>query len=740
MAGEAVERRLEAEAAGHEPRVLLVGNPNTGKTTLFNRWAGTRARTGNFPGVTVERRSARVKLGERAVELVDLPGTYSFAARSPEEQVAADAILRERPEAVVVVADATALGRSLYLALQLAEASVPFVLALNMADEAEAQGLVIDTDVLERAFGAPVVPLVATRGEGLDALQQAVARVLGGRHAPLRIDYGQAEPFVARLAERLAAEGTLGAEDARAMAAWALLSLAQGHRELRLPTGHLEAAEAFLRQADEQQVDLPMAVVGARYCWLDELLADAVRRAGRDGGGAARSATDRLDDVLLHPLWGTLIFLLVMFGVFELLYAGTEPLVGAIEDGIAWLQDGVRSVLPPGAFTDLLADGVVAGVGNVLVFVPPIATLFVLLTVLEDCGYLSRVAFVADRLMKRVGLHGKAFVPMLSGFACAVPAILSTRILADRRDRFVTMLAIPFVSCSARLPVYVLVAGVVFAGSAPLYGVLHPGALALLAMYVLSVLAALGAAALYRRTVLRGPRPPFVLELPPYRWPSLRNVLLATWERTRAFLVDAGTIILALTIVLWGLLSYPRDPAVEARFQQAEAAASASLQGEALERRLAELGAERQAARIEHSFAGRLGKAIEPALEPLGLDWRVGIGLLGAFAAREVFVSTLGIVFAEGGDVDEQSGALRARLAAARRADGSPLFDPVSGLALMVFFVLSAQCMSTLAVIRWETGSWRWPLGLFAFMTTVAWLGALLVYQGGRLLGLTAGG
>ncbi len=733
--GEAAGRSPERQAAARSERpiVLLVGNPNTGKTTLFNRLAGTRARTGNFPGVTVERRSAFLSVAGREVELVDLPGTYSLSARSPEEQVAADAILRERPAAVVLVADATALSRSLYLAVQLAEASVPFVVVLNMMDEARASGVHVDFDELSRAFGAPVLPLVASKGEGLEALLEQVRALIGERHRPVLVDYGRVEPYVRRLQRRLEAERALEPADARAMAAWALASVRQPDGEVRVPRFLREEAERLGQEASEAGVDIDLQLVSARYRWLDALL----QRAVRQDGAATRPATERLDALLLHPFWGGVVFLTVMFGVFELLFAGSEPLVGWVESGIGWLQGTLRASLPAGALTDLFLEGVVAGVGNVLVFVPPIAMLFALLTVLEDCGYLPRVAFVADRFMYRVGLQGKAFVPMLSGFACAVPAILSTRILADRRDRFVTMLAIPFVSCSARLPVYVLVAGVIFPGERPVLGLFHPGALALLGMYVLSVLAALGAAALYRRTILRGPRPPFVLELPPYRLPALRNVWVATWQRTRAFLWDAGTVILALTIVMWGLLNYPRlpeeplpspgGPRRDAAIEVSEGGSTTSV--------AAEIEAERAARRIAHSFAGRLGKAMEPALEPLGFDWRIGVGLLGAFTAREVFVSTLGIVFSVGGDVDERSASLRSRLRAARRADGAPLFDPLSGLALMVFFVLSAQCMSTLAVIRRESGSWRWPLGLFVFMTAVAWLGAFLVYQGGRAMG-----
>jgi ferrous iron transport protein B len=395
----------------------------------------------------------------------------------------------------------------------------------------------------------------------------------------------------------------------------------------------------------------------------------------------------------------------------------------------------VRAALPEGPLAGLLADGVVAGVGNVVVFVPQIALLFLFIGVLEDSGYLARVAFVIDRVMASVGLHGKAFVPLLSGFACAIPAVMSTRTIESRRDRLVTMLALPLMSCSARLPVYVLVIATVFAGRERLLGVVSPGAAVLFAMYALSVVATLGAAAVLRRTALRGPRPVLVMELPPYRWPLARNLLLNTWQRVRSFLVDAGTIILALTIVLWALLSFPRSEEVAARHEAERTAAARSLEGEALAARLTEIDAREAGEQLEASVAGRVGKAIEPALEPLGFDWRIGIGILGAFAAREVFVSTLGIVFGIG-EVDEESEPLREALREARRPDGSPLMTPLSGVALMVFFVLAAQCMSTLAVVRRESGSWKWPLFMLAYMSLLAYLAALLVYQGGLALGL----
>jgi ferrous iron transport protein B len=424
-----------------------------------------------------------------------------------------------------------------------------------------------------------------------------------------------------------------------------------------------------------------------------------------------------------------------MFLVFEALFRGSEPAVALIETAVAGVQGFVAGAMPGGPLRDLLTEGVVAGVGNVVVFVPQIALLFFLITALEDSGYLARVAFVIDRVMGAVGLHGKTFVPLLSGFACAVPAVMSTRTIASRKDRLVTMLALPLMSCSARLPIYVLVIATVFAGAPPLGGIVSVGAAALFGMYVLSVLATLGAAAVLRRTVLRGPRPTLVLELPPYRLPLLGNLLRATWSRVREFLIEAGTVILALTIVLWAVLSFPRSEAIETRRLAERTTASAALAGEARDARLSEIDDAAAAAQLEHSLAGRLGKFIEPAIAPLGMDWRMGIGVIGSFAAREVFVSTLGIVFGIGASADEESQSLRERLREARRSDGSRLFTPLSGFALMIFFVLACQCMSTIAVVRRESGSWRWPLFMLAYMSALAYVATLAVYQLGSALG-----
>jgi ferrous iron transport protein B len=721
------------------PRVALAGNPNAGKTTLFNALTGASARTGNYPGITVDRRAGKWRIAsEIEAELFDVPGTYSLSARSPEEQVAVDAVLppdSPPPDVVVVVADATTLGRHLYLAQQIADAGLPTVLALNMMDEARSAGVRIDEEALAASLGIAVVPIVASRREGLDALRDAVAaRLEGGREAraPEPVE-GPLTDDVERVEETLRAirpDDTPAERRARAL--WALLSLGEDELE-HIPPALRETVARVQEDVRESGRDLDREIIEARYARIDACVLEAVREPAERQG--FRRWTDRIDAVLTHPVLGFLAFALVMYLLFEALFAWSDPAITLIEAVIGWVQDVVSGVLPPGPLQGLLVDGVVAGVGNVVVFVPQIALLFLFIAVLEDSGYLARVAFVIDRVMRGVGLHGKAFVPLLSGFACAVPAVMATRTIESRRDRLVTMLALPLMSCSARLPVYALVIAVVFPSGERVGGVFSLGAIVLFVMYGLSVASTLGAAAVLRRTVLKGPRPALVLELPPYRMPGARNVISAVWRRVRAFLVDAGTIILAITIVLWALLSFPKSDDVAARFEHERAEASATLEGEALAARQAELAAHEAEEQLEVSAAGRLGRFIEPGLEPLGFDWRIGVGLIGSFAAREVLVSTLGIVWGIGADADEASLPLRDALREARRADGSLLFTPLSGLALMVFFVLAAQCMSTIAVVRRESGSWRWPILMVVYMTVLAYVGALVTYQGGLLLG-----
>ena len=731
-----------AQAA--RPVILVAGNPNSGKSTLFNALTGAHVKVSNYPGVTVTRTTAVVQIpGFGPADLVDLPGTYSLSARSRDEQVAVDAVLGrvgQRPDAVLIVADATALARNLYFVTEVLETGAHVIVALNMADEARASGIEIDLQRLAIRIGAPVVPIVARSGENLAGLLNALATVLG---APRRLATAVALPDAARhdvdeLTAIVEREMHADHATARAWATWVLLSVDDHAPDdlAGIPPGVRAAARRITRDAVEKGRNIDLEIIGARYQRVDAIVAETVQHRA----SSKKTWTDRVDGVLTHRVFGVIVFLVVMLALFQALFSWSEPAIALVQDAVAALQNAVAAAMPAGPFTDLLTDGVIAGVGNVLAFVPQIGLLFLFIGLMEDVGYLARVAFVIDRVMGRVGLHGKSFVPMLSGFSCAVPAVMATRTLESRTDRMLTMAVLPLMSCSARLPVYVLVIATVFRPGLRVFGVASAAAVTLLAMYLLSVTAALTAAAVLRRTVLRGPRPTLMLELPPYRRPVMRVLLHTTWRQVRSFLVDAGTTILALTIIVWAVLSYPR-PQMGTQMGTLPRVANETQTGTVprdtyggQSPHAATFEGQVRGERLRNSFGGRLGRFIEPVLQPLGFDWRIGVGILGAFTAREVFVSTMGIVF-DIDNADEKSQPLRDALRSAKRADGSVLMTPLTGVSLMVFFVLACQCASTLAVVRRESGSWAWPAFMFAYQTAMAYVAALVVYQGGRFLG-----
>ncbi|MEZ4225627.1 MAG: ferrous iron transport protein B [Polyangiaceae bacterium] len=707
-----------APAARH---IVILGNPNVGKTTLFNALTGQRARVGNYPGVTVERREGRVRLdAERSVDAVDVPGAYSLSARSAEEQIAISSVLGlddyPEPALVVLVVDAGQLIRNLYLALQLAELGVPFVIALNMIDE------VADSppsaEAVGKLFGVPCVATDSRRRKGLEELRQCLGDALATPPRPrVHVAYS---PELIQAADRIAAalpdpwRGSV--ERDRALALWALTSVDEDDELADFPAGLREACLELQAKADA--ADLDRDVIASRYRFLDDNAHSLYATAPPEQ--RKRPSSERVDRVLLHPVFGFAIFTAVMLLLFQALFSWADPAISVVEESFGALGKLLSATLPPGILTDLLVEGVVGGVGNVVVFLPQILLLFLFIGILEDSGYMARVAYLMDRIMRSLGLHGRAFVPMLSGFACAVPAIMATRTMERFRDRLLTMLVIPLMTCSARLPVYTLIIAALFpprtiAGFLPVQGLL------MVAMYLFSVLIALASAAVLGRTVVKGRSVPLLLELPPYRLPGARAVVRQMWDRALVFLKEAGSVILVATIVLWALLSFPK---VDAPRDTSTVAEPVPAQSEAEQRSFA----------LQHSYGGKLGKALEPALEPLGFDWKIGVGIIGAFAAREVFVSTLGLVYGIG-DANEESDSLRAKIHGERRADGRQVYTPLTGLSLMVFFALACQCMSTLAVLKRETRSWRWPAFLFVYMTALAYLCSLIVYQGGKLLG-----
>ena len=609
----------------------LIGSPNSGKTTLFNALTGLRAKVGNYPGVTVERREGRADLAGRPALFIDLPGTYSLEAMSPDEAVVGRVLAGEidgvrAPEALVVVADACSLDRSLLLIAQILAEEQPTCLVLTMMDELAARGGRLDVPRLEAALGIPVLPVVGHRGLGIAEVRERLAEPENWSRPPV----------------------------------------------------------------------LPPMEANERSGWVESVLAACVTR--RPG---IHTLTERIDQIVVHPVLGSLLFLAVMLTFFQLIFAWAGPAMDWIDGAMGAASGAVRQVVPPGLLADFLADGLIAGVGSVVIFLPQIVLLFSLLYLLEDVGYMARAAFVVDRAMARIGLEGRAFVALLSSFACAVPGIMATRTIPSPRDRLVTILVAPLMTCSARLPVYALLIAA-FVPSTTVFGPIGLQGLVLFGLYFVAPIAAMGVAAVLRRSLLPGEGMPFSLELPSYRVPGLRLWISQVWGSAWAFLRRAGTIILLASMVLWVLLTFPRSTPPPS------------------------LGPEQAAAfSLEHSAAGQIGKAIEPAIAPLGFDWKIGVGLLASLAAREVFVSTLGQVYA----AEDPDASLREAI----RNDinprtGEKIFTPPTVAALLTFFVFALQCTSTIATMARETNSWRWPAFAFGYMLALAYGFALLAH------------
>ncbi len=716
-------------------RILLVGTPNTGKSTLFNALTGGFAETGNFTGTTVHVEQGHLKLESRRVGILDLPGTVSLAAQAPDEAVAVRALLSAGTgDVVLFVADAPRLSRSLYLLLQVLELGLPVVVALNLVDEAEAAGIQVDPEALSNLLGVSVTRINARRRTGLEGLVAAMIEAAEATPppAPSPVWPDRVVHAVDRIVAAWSPEGLPeGGASADAVARWALLSEDEAVAAAGLPLAPVQQAREALEAED---VDVDQALVAARYSWIDAHLPAVL------GGGVQYMRepewSRRLDSVLLHPLSGGLAFLTTMWVMFSALFSWSDPMIGAIEHVFSALGglvggglDALAVSLPSMAWglellRGLVVDGVIAGVGGVLVFIPQVALLFLFLALLEDSGYLARAAHIMDRVLRFAGLPGKAFVPLLSGYACAVPAILATRTMPRFRDRLLTMMVIPLTSCSARLPVYVLLIGALFPAVVPGTSIsLRP--LVLMGMYAFSTALALLAAVVLSALMMPASADAAVLELPPYRVPSGRSVLRSVWTRTSEFVREAGRVILMSTVVLWALLAFPRYTPEE--IVPPEVMAQAVAEGADIE----ELGATYA---LRHSYGGRLGRLIEPVIAPLGYDWKIGVGLIGSFAAREVFVSTMGIVHGIT-DADEETSGLREAIRNDRHADGTKVFTPLVGVSLMAFFAIAMQCLSTLAVLRKETGGWQWPMFATAYLTAAAWLAAFAVYQGGLLLG-----
>jgi ferrous iron transport protein B len=733
-------------AAQATSRVALIGNPNTGKTTLFNVLTGMSQRVGNYPGVTVERKSGIVDLPDgRRAELFDLPGTYSLAAASPDEMIAVDVVLNDeessRVDVVLAIVDAGNLRRNLYLVSQILESRRPVVIALNMTDVAVARGIHIDATRLSDRLGVPVIPVSAQRRQGINELRDALADVLAavpddpfqGPALATLSDGLQAQ--VQRLVRLTGSNGSLPPGVHALAPAEALRALVDedGAAEERLVAergGEMARLLAEMRVAVGASVSLSALESEARYSWIQQILEGTVELTEE----LSVSRSDQVDRVLTHKLAGLVFFVGISAMLFQGIYSWSAPLMDVIEGSFGALGNAVSGTLPEGALRSMIVDGIIAGVGGVLVFLPQIALLFLLISILEDCGYMARAALLMDRLLGNLGLSGRSFIPLLSSFACAVPGVMAARTISDRRDRIVTILVAPLMSCSARLPVYVLFIAAFIPDRTVLGGWIGLQGLTLLAMYSVGAIIAVPIALLLRLTILRGTSSPFLMELPAYNWPTPRTVLLRVYGSCRAFIVRAGSVILAATIVMWALAYFPRSEVISETFANERVLVQALPPIEQVDE-LERLDRAEAAAHLEASLLGRAGHFVQPVFDPLGWDWRIGMATLASFPAREIVISALGTIYSLSGDHDENSGDMRRGLQAAVHADGTPVFTVPVALSVMVFFALCAQCMSTLAVIQRETQSWTWAAFSFTYMTVLAYGVAFGVYRLGGWLG-----
>lgn len=726
-----------SQAAIDPPLIAIVGNPNSGKTTLFNLLTGLKQKVANYPGVTVEK-----KIGEcysqhgKKLRLIDLPGAYSLNARSPDEAVLRDVLLGRRsdtprPDRVVCVLDAANLERNLYMASQVLELGLPTILVLNMIDVATQREWRIDVAKLSELLGVVVVQTQAVTGQGLIELKLALSRE--DLPPPKWQSAKLPEGVRAALEQSRGPLCQTGAIHSRASLLEPLYLLSDHD-----PT-HYGIADTQIGRIQELRGQMEKSfpgwedeLVAERYRSIEKLCEQVLKRPDQE----IETITAKIDRVLLHPVLGFVNLLLVLGLLFFLIFKVAEGPMGWIEAGFGQLGTWVEGLMSAGDLRDLIVNGIVPGVGGVVIFLPQILILFFFIGIMEDTGYMSRLAFIMDWAMSKVGLNGKSFLPFLSSYACAIPGVMAARTIDSPKDRLVTILIAPLASCSARLPVYSLLIGLLFP-------VGEVGALAqagiMLGLYALGTLGAFFFAWVFNKCVMKGAASPMILEMPSYKMPALKSILMHVWQRARMFLVRAGTIILGISILIWAASTFPRsaEQAAQQRSLEQGIEKLSDAQGEAAE---AELAAQKQklneikAQNLENSFAGRAGRLIEPAIAPLGYDWKIGIGLIGSFAAREVFNSTMGVVYAVEG-AEEDVNLLRDKLAAERRPDGRPVYTPLVCISLLVFYVFAMQCISTIAIVKRETGSWKWALFQLGYMTGTAYVLSLLIFQIGSALG-----
>jgi ferrous iron transport protein B len=699
----------------HQPRIkiALIGNPNSGKSSLFNHLTGLNQKIGNFPGVTVDKRSGYTNINSEQVEIIDLPGTYSLYPRSLDEQIVAEVLLDHNapttPDKLVVVADATNLKRGLLLLTQVIDVGLPTVLALNMMDMASRAGISYDLIKLSVHLGVPVVPINARKGTGLDDLKKVLAQPIPAPIKQIFTVYDEAKEAVSQLRNALGVDNDY-----------------EAYQFLQQPKSlhFLSKAEQDLVEDIRKKHDFfPGKFQGAetiqRYSFIQELLDRVTLKTANDGW---RASSKKIDSILTHRVFGYILFFGILFFIFQSIFAWATIPMDLIDGFFASVSSYLREALPEGALSSLLADGIVPGIGGIVIFVPQIAILFACIAVLEETGYMARVVFLMDKVMRKFGLNGKSVVPLMSGVACAIPAIMSTRTIDNWKERTITILVTPLMSCSARLPVFTILIALIVPEQTVI-GFFNLQGLALMGMYLLGFSAALLSALAMKYLIQLKERSFLIMELPSYRWPKWSNVGLTIVEKTKAFVFEAGKVIMAISIVLWVLASYgPGDHLEKAEEYVLEQSSNMRFTDDGLADRVA-------AYKLEHSYAGIIGKGIEPLIKPLGYDWKIGVALITSFAAREVFVGTMATIYSIGSK-DEDTTTIKERMRQEINEEtGGKRFTPAVGFSLLVFYTFAMQCMSTIAVVYRETKGWKWPMIQLLYMTVLAYLSALAAYQ-----------
>ncbi len=696
-------------------RVALVGNPNTGKSTLFNTLTGLNQKIGNFPGVTVDKRTGYAQLPDgRTAEIIDLPGTYSLYPKSIDESIVfsilADKSNPLTPDLIIVIIDASNLKRNLLLYTQVADLKIPVTIALNMMDVAKKAGIIIDIDLFSKKLGVPVVPISARRVEGIDKLKAAITFAN-------KIALQQESIDVEAIAPQLIAQIT---KEFKLDNPYYALQLAHQHETIKFispsqSTRIEELEHEFSFHSQKSQATETIA----RYNFINDLLYDTVKvpETAKD-----ETLSNKIDRVLTHKIFGIFIFFGILLFMFQSIFSWSAYPMALIADMFVWVQSTLHSLLPAGPLTGLLVDGVIGGLSGVMVFIPQIAILFAFISILEDTGYMSRVTFMMDKLMRKVGLNGKSVVPLIGGFACAVPSIMSTRTIENWKDRMITIMVTPLVTCSARLPVYTLLIALVVPNR-NVWWLFNMQGLALTGMYIFSLISAIIVAFVFKLILKGRERGYFIMELPVYRMPRWNNVAFSMYDRAKTFVLQAGKVIIAVSVILWVLASYGpgnRFEQIEHKYSQPEYTARFKPD---------ELTKAKNSEKLENSYAGVIGRVIEPAIQPLGFDWKIGIALITSFAAREVFVGTMATIYSVEGSAEKMESVQQKMKTAINTQTGKPVFSLAVAFSLMMFYAFAMQCASTVAVVYRETKNWRWPAIQFAYMTVLAYIASFLAYH-----------